>query len=355
MKKLLLLLFAVSLLMGFTAGSTNAQTGYNAVLEFCTGTWCQWCPCGDQVAEAILQSWPNSLVLAYHGPLNYGGDPFTNFNGHEIINLMGFSAYPTGIVDRMTGIISRSAWQNQATIHSSTIEPSISYAVTKTYNSSTRQLNVTVVSTALRSIDTACNINFIITEDNVVYNQTGNGSCPGSGTYIHKWIVRNMVNGATGEQLNSGHWGASTTITKNWTTTIDNAWVASNCNVAVFAYFTSSSLSTSSNIQQSNIQSMVPTGVGNQHQIPANYALSQNYPNPFNPTTNISFSIPKDGNVSFKIYDMLGNLVETYLDGFVKAGSYNAEINASNWASGVYFYTLISGNFVETKKMMLVK
>ncbi len=99
-----------------------------------------------------------------------------------------------------------------------------------------------------------------------------------------------------------------------------------------------------------------PTGIINQNnEVPSNFSLSQNYPNPFNPTTNVHFSLPKDGDVSLKIYDMLGNVVETYVDGFMKAGTYNAEVDGSNWASGVYFYTLRAGNFVETKKMSLIK
>jgi hypothetical protein len=89
--------------------------------------------------------------------------------------------------------------------------------------------------------------------------------------------------------------------------------------------------------------------------VPAVYELEQNYPNPFNPTTNIKFAIPKDGSVSLKIYDAVGRLVGTYLDGFIKAGYYNAEVEASNFASGVYFYTLYAKDFVQTKKMILVK
>ena len=91
------------------------------------------------------------------------------------------------------------------------------------------------------------------------------------------------------------------------------------------------------------------------NEVPKSFALYQNYPNPFNPTTNIHFSVPKDGTVSLKVYDMLGNLVDTYVDGFVKSGTYNAEVDASNWASGIYFYTLRTNSFVETKKMSLIK
>jgi hypothetical protein len=65
--------------------------------------------------------------------------------------------------------------------------------------------------------------------------------------------------------------------------------------------------------------------------------------------------VPEAGDVSLKVYDVSGRLVAVYLDGFVKAGYFNAEIEGTSWASGVYFYTLRAKNFAETKKMILVK
>ena len=90
--------------------------------------------------------------------------------------------------------------------------------------------------------------------------------------------------------------------------------------------------------------------------IPQDYSLSQNYPNPFNPTTTINFALPKSGIVSLKVYNQLGQLVETLSDGFKQAGSYSINFDASKLSSGIYFYNLItSEGFVETKKMLLVK
>jgi len=94
---------------------------------------------------------------------------------------------------------------------------------------------------------------------------------------------------------------------------------------------------------------------GNQNEIPSSYALMQNYPNPFNPTTTIRFSIPKSGVATLKVYNILGKEVATLFDGNLTAGSYNINWNASSYASGVYFYRLQSGDFVQTKKMILVK
>jgi hypothetical protein len=85
------------------------------------------------------------------------------------------------------------------------------------------------------------------------------------------------------------------------------------------------------------------------------YRLEQNYPNPFNPTTNITYVLPKAENVSLKVYDVLGREVATLVNEVKPAGAYTVPFNASNLASGVYFYKLQAGSFVQTKKMMLVK
>jgi len=91
--------------------------------------------------------------------------------------------------------------------------------------------------------------------------------------------------------------------------------------------------------------------------IPAAYSLSQNYPNPFNPGTIIKYQIPVSGNVSLKIYDDLGKEVAVLTAGFHSAGifSNNFDIRRYGLASGVYFYTLRAGDFVQTKKMVVVK
>jgi len=102
--------------------------------------------------------------------------------------------------------------------------------------------------------------------------------------------------------------------------------------------------------------SVIPVGISNPNSgLPMRYELSQNYPNPFNPSTNIHFAVPRDGQTSLKVYNSLGQLVQTYLDGMTKAGYYNAEIDASGWASGVYFYTLAGKNFIQTRKMIVLK
>ena len=89
--------------------------------------------------------------------------------------------------------------------------------------------------------------------------------------------------------------------------------------------------------------------------IPSHYMLEQNYPNPFNPMTNFRYTLPEAQNVLITIYDLAGRRVETLLDGYQQAGSYMLTWNASHYSSGVYFYKMKTSNFVDTKKMILMK
>ena len=88
--------------------------------------------------------------------------------------------------------------------------------------------------------------------------------------------------------------------------------------------------------------------------LPRSFKLYQNYPNPFNPTTSIKYDMPKDGFVGIKVYDILGKEVFN-LNEFKKAGSYEVNFDGSNFASGMYFYSVEAGSFKDTKKMVLLK
>jgi hypothetical protein len=98
-----------------------------------------------------------------------------------------------------------------------------------------------------------------------------------------------------------------------------------------------------------------PVGVDDPQNTVNTYDLLQNYPNPFNPTTQIVYSLEKQGNVSIKVYDVLGRVVATLVDQFQNAGSHTVNFNANDLSSGVYFYSIESGSFHTTKKMMLLK
>lgn len=90
-------------------------------------------------------------------------------------------------------------------------------------------------------------------------------------------------------------------------------------------------------------------------EIVQSYKLSQNYPNPFNPVTKINFSVPNSSKVTLKIYNNMGQEVESLVNEKLNAGSYQVDWNAVNFNSGVYYYKIQTEGFIETRKMLLIK
>lgn len=101
--------------------------------------------------------------------------------------------------------------------------------------------------------------------------------------------------------------------------------------------------------------SIMTTSVGENFPLPENFNLYQNYPNPFNPTTQIKYSLPESGAISLKVFNLLGQKVATLYEGIKNAGTYEITFNGEGLANGIYVYQLKANNFVETKKLMLLK
>jgi hypothetical protein len=90
-------------------------------------------------------------------------------------------------------------------------------------------------------------------------------------------------------------------------------------------------------------------------EIPVKFVLHQNFPNPFNPSSKIKFELPSAGLTQIKIFDILGREVQVLVNKYLNAGIYEVEFDASNLASGIYFYSMETNGFKETKKMILTK
>jgi hypothetical protein len=109
------------------------------------------------------------------------------------------------------------------------------------------------------------------------------------------------------------------------------------------------------NIEKYSIGSLVGIDEETGSSIPESFSLSQNYPNPFNPSTTINYSIPKSANVTITVINSLGQEVKTLVNEYKPAGNYSTEFNAANLSSGIYFCSIRAGDFIETKKMILMK
>ena len=105
----------------------------------------------------------------------------------------------------------------------------------------------------------------------------------------------------------------------------------------------------------SNEASLTLVGVKEEKEIPTEYSISQNYPNPFNPVTKIKFTLPQTTLTKIVIYDLLGGEIQTLINKELETGYHEINFDASNFQSGVYFYRIQSGDFIRTKKMILMK
>ncbi len=174
-----------------------------------------------------------------------------------------------------------------------------------------------------------------------------------TGTSVMKWIQTTNVcylTGATG--ANGIRKSVDGGIT--WTTMTTSA--ITGFNDLAFAYFGGTAYgyaiaADGSVIKVSDIVGIDPSNTT----IPTQFNLEQNYPNPFNPSTSIKFSVPTAGNVTVKVYNSIGAEVMTVVNKDYAVGNYVELVDMSSFSSGIYFYTLTSGNFKDTKKMMLVK
>jgi len=252
MKKLILsVALSLLFLFSFNPGDEAFAQQRNPVLEYCTGTWCGFCPQGHAIIQnTILPSIPNAIIIGYHGPANDSRDPFSFFPGNNIISQLGFSAYPTGIIDRVSGIQSRSAWYNLMNTRNST-PATVAIDVNRTFNPATREFNATIDFTALTNLNGQYKFNVILLESGMIWNQAG-----GTANYVHKHVARAMMNGALGEEIINGTWNQNDVINKTLNYTIpvpggsgpDIIW--DNCDVVVMVYKVGSPLSSNAEIQQ---------------------------------------------------------------------------------------------------------
>ncbi len=549
MNNLTKVILLIALLFSCCHNISFPQLQRNSVLEVSEGTWGSWASCGHAVIEQILNIMPNAVILGYHGPAN-GSDPFSFFPGNEIIDLLTFYAYPTGVIDRTSPPRTRDLWLNMMSQRFN-IPATVNISTEGVFDTTTRQLDITIHLTALGNLSGSYQMNIILVEDSLIHSQAGNFTCPGGNDYVHNNVVRDMINGAYGEELNGVvPWNTGETISKNIQYVVPSNFNGARCNLVIFVYkehsllylgemqqaikvpLTNSSLSslilllpnggeiwevgtlenitwhstginnvtlnysTDSGNTWTEIVGVYPAGNGQYEWlipdtpsgfckikindetntnfydlsdqiftitspplpsitvitpnggevwamgqmrditwtstavtdvklelsindgatwttiidstpsdgvynwevqvpspsmlclikvvdladetnfdvsddvfqidilpsvneefrgIPKDYTLIQNYPNPFNPVTKIYYGVPQTSYVELTVFDLLGNEIVKLISNEKVTGYHSVDFDASNYNSGIYFYRLQAGDFIETKKMVLIK
>jgi hypothetical protein len=125
--------------------------------------------------------------------------------------------------------------------------------------------------------------------------------------------------------------------------------------ISILCLFSISNADTGFGISDVGTISSILDGIEDENTTPVEYGLNQNYPNPFNPITNIEFSLPKSEFVTVKIFNVLGQEVATLISEKLVQGNHKYIWDASAFASGVYYYKIEVGGFVQSKKLILIK
>jgi hypothetical protein len=166
----------------------------------------------------------------------------------------------------------------------------------------------------------------------------------------HKQVMRKMLPSPSGKSFSIN---LNETLSIGQSIDIESYWDADSLGIVVFVQ--SSGLKTVYQSETIKYSDLVVSNDDNQNQIPEEFILEQNYPNPFNPSSTIKFSIPTSEFVMLKVFDILGNEVAALVNENTLSGTYEVLFSAARLSSGVYFYQLKAGEFLQTKKMILMK
>jgi hypothetical protein len=324
---------------------TFAQEERKVLVEVFTNSHCPLCPAAHNVIDNYLAG-PNGNKISYifyHMAYPYPDDLLyqQSMEGSDARDnyYNPVAATPQGWFD---GIHqgSTSGWSasldNRVTI-SSSLKIILSGSRTPT------QFNINAELTRTGNVaDNDLVIHFVVVEDlffdgrNTISN--------------HKHVMRKMLPSPAGHSFSIN---LNETINLPQTIELDPIWDSDSLSVVVFTQ----SVSSKTVYQSATISydELTITNIENNNFSPSEFKLNQNYPNPFNPSTVISYQLPVSSNVTLKVYDLLGIEVATLVDEYKPAGNYEVEFNASDLTCGIYFYKLRTDNYIETRKMILLK
>jgi thiol-disulfide isomerase/thioredoxin len=344
--------------------STIFASEKKVLVEIFTNAHCGACPPAHSALDQYLQSENGNKIefIFYHMAFPYSSDELYKHNKSDSENKSNFygsfSSTPQPFFDGVYKSRNYSQWSSELDaliLQQSSFELEV--------NGSRNGANFTISAAVTKTSDVVENdltINYVIVEH--IDNYIG-----GNNISDHKNVMRKIVN-PVGDAFEIN---LNETKELGATINFNNKWVVDELKIIVFIQSTS----TKKIYQSSSISynELGVTGVNEENNIPIKFGLEQNYPNPFNPTTTIKYSIPfvvrnvvskksvnnrlveSNYNTTLKVYDILGKEVATLVNKEQVTGNYEVEFDASKLSSGIYYYTLIAGNFSTTKKLVLMK
>jgi N-acetylneuraminic acid mutarotase len=329
------------------------------LIEQYTGTWCQWCPYGADSLAAVSERLGDRVVrTSWHDRDAMQISEWSTMSG-----FIGIPGFPTASINRIrwpgaTAIpVSRGDWGNYASFVVNNLRAPVGVdVIDKTYDPATRNLSMKVKVFFHQGIDADLRLNVLITEDGLNYEQvkwtqTGNIRVF---PYYHQAVVKAIYPSVQGMPLSTTNtFTSQSEIIKEFSVTLPQSMDDST---HIIAYVHRLNGENPGPVQQSYTEPLL-RGLTNIHTAPAaaDFVLHQNYPNPFNPTTTITFTTPRQSNVTIRLSDALGRSLGDIVSGNYEAGAHSIVFDGSELTSGNYFMTLISEDVVLTRSMTLLK
>lgn len=353
-----------------------AQAPKRVIVEDFTGTWCGYCPRGKTTVDQCVTSYPTTIGMEVHN-----GDTYANTYTDSIISGINPSGFPMGAIDRFafggsTSAFDTGTWKTKVGTRLITTSP-VALDIASTYNTSTRALSVTVTANFVAAASGDLRISCILTEDGVVtsadpqHNYMGNGcsspdatspwySSPCSiPTYVHNGVARiNLAPtwGTAGVIPSTVASGGS--YSKTYTYTVPSTMNASNVYIVALVgkYGTASTAHEVLNANKVLMGTSTATGIFENHNVDQ-VQVQQNAPNPFNDFTAIQFQLNTTDNVSVKVFNAIGQEVNTLVNTKLVPGLHTFywsgdDNNGTRVRPGVYYYKISTSSQSVSKPMV---
>jgi hypothetical protein len=315
--------------------------------EMFTSTTCGPCYNANLTLDQLINLYPDTFVVVrYHVWWPVNNDPFYAFDSTEIkirTNYYGVTGIPRLKVDGyIDGGVYTGYWN--AIRNRQHMESPMEITLSGSLNQATRQgaLNINLTATDDAYYDSLY-LRIALTESDLYYHGD-------NGVLWHDQTLRDMIPTAKGTGFDISY-GQTVPLTQPFS--VPAQLVIANCELVVWVQ-----CDYMREIYQAAripLTALDPVGIDDVADVPSKFSLAQNYPNPFNAQTRIEYSLASPSQVTLEIYDILGRKLETLVNEIQQPGSQSVIWDAEDMPSGIYFYRIQAGDFVETLKMNLMK